>query len=115
MSFIDQMMSEGFGVESIGRVLREQCVQIAARTHRVWRQGRVSTRTVTDAVVEEVVRGSVDRWRERLGRSAARSVRERPHELAGGRRSRKLCEGTAPRFRMDAPRMPPSTAPIWRG
>ena len=38
------------------RVLRQQGVQIAARTYRAWRQERVSHRTITDAIVEDAVR-----------------------------------------------------------
>lgn len=56
MGFIDQLRSEGFAVESICRVLKEQGVKIAARTYRSWRQGRVATRTVSDALVMDVVR-----------------------------------------------------------
>jgi transposase InsO family protein len=56
MGFIDQMRSEGHAVESIIRVLREQGVQVAARTYRAWRQGRVAARTVTDAMVVDAVR-----------------------------------------------------------
>lgn len=56
VGFIDQMRAEGHAVESIIRVLREQGVQIAARTYRAWRQGRVSARTVTDALVLDAVR-----------------------------------------------------------
>ena len=56
MGFIDQLRSQGHAVESICRVLREQGLQVAARTYRAWKQGRVSARTVTDAVVADAVR-----------------------------------------------------------
>ncbi|MDE0547660.1 IS3 family transposase [Microbacterium sp. C7(2022)] len=56
LGFIDTMRAEGHAVESIIRVLREQGCQIAARTYRAWRQGLVSTRTVTDALVVDAVR-----------------------------------------------------------
>ena len=56
MGFIDQLRSEGFAVESICRVLKEQGVKIAARTYRSWRQGRVATRTVSDALIMDAVR-----------------------------------------------------------
>jgi transposase InsO family protein len=53
MGFIDQMRAQGFAVESVCAVLREQGVQVAARTYRAWKQpGRqVAGRTVSDAVV----------------------------------------------------------------
>ena len=62
MGFIDQMRSEGFAVESIIRVLREQGVKIAARTYRAWKRGRVAVRTVTDAIVVDAVRDAA--WRD---------------------------------------------------
>ena len=55
--FIDQMRAEGFAVESICRVLREQGCQIAARTYRSWRTKPVATRIITDARVVDKVRG----------------------------------------------------------
>jgi len=56
MGFIDQMRAHGFAVESICRVLREQGCQVAARTYRAWKAGRVAARTVSDARVVDVVR-----------------------------------------------------------
>ncbi|MQW77526.1 IS3 family transposase [Nocardioides sp. dk4132] len=58
MGFIDAMRSQGYAVESICRVLREQGCQIAARTYRSWKQaGRVvAARTVSDAYVVDAVR-----------------------------------------------------------
>jgi putative transposase len=60
MGFIDTMRSEGFAVESICAVLREQGVQVAARTYRAWRTpGRqVAARTVSDAVVVDALIGA---------------------------------------------------------
>jgi putative transposase len=53
MGFIDQLRGRGFPVESVCHVLREQGVQVAARTYRAWKQpGRpVATRTISDAMV----------------------------------------------------------------
>ena len=56
MGFIDTMKTEGHAVESVCRVLREQGCQIAARTYRAWRLGRVAARTVSDARVVDAVR-----------------------------------------------------------
>ena len=56
MGFIDQMRAEGYAVESILRVLREQDVKIAARTYRAWRKPRIAHRTITDAMVVDAVR-----------------------------------------------------------
>ena len=51
MGFIDTMRGEGFAVETVCAVLREQGVQVAARTYRSWRtpDRQVAERTVTDA------------------------------------------------------------------
>jgi len=52
MAFIDGMRSAGHAVESICRVLTEHGCPVAARTYRVWKQGRpVSARAVRDAHV----------------------------------------------------------------
>lgn len=53
MGFIDTMRGEGFAVETVCAVLRQQGVQVAARTYRSWRtpDRQVAARTVTDALV----------------------------------------------------------------
>lgn len=58
VAFVDQRRAEGFAVESICRVLREQGCQVAARTYRSWRAPSrpVSERTVGDALVIDAVR-----------------------------------------------------------
>lgn len=56
MGFIDSMRSQGHAVESTCRVLTEHGCPVAARTYRAWKQqGRVATRTVTDAVVVDAL------------------------------------------------------------
>lgn len=45
------MRDEGFAVESICRVLREQGVQVAARTYRYWKKAAPATRIVSDAQI----------------------------------------------------------------
>ena len=58
MAFIDDQRAQGHAVESICRVLREQGLQIAARTYRAWSKANqaVAARTVTDAIVVDAVR-----------------------------------------------------------
>lgn len=59
-AFIDEMRAEGYAVESILRVLRQQGLQIAARTYRAWkRPARIADRTVTEAMVEGKIRDLV--------------------------------------------------------
>ncbi len=57
--FIDTMRAEGYAVESICRVLREQGCQVAARTYRSWRGAGPAARTITDAHVVDAVRSIV--------------------------------------------------------
>jgi putative transposase len=57
--FIDTMRAEGYAVESICRVLREQGCQVAARTYRAWRGAGPAARTITDAQVIDAVRTAV--------------------------------------------------------
>jgi transposase InsO family protein len=58
VAFVEEMRAEGFAVESICRVLREQGCQVAARTYRSWRVSSrtVAGRTIGDALVIDVVR-----------------------------------------------------------
>ncbi len=58
MGFIDTMRGEGFAVETICAVLREQGVQVAARTYRAWTSPTrvLAARTVSDAVVVDTMR-----------------------------------------------------------
>lgn len=58
------MRAEGFAVESVCRVLREQGVRIAARTYRAWKTRQVAARTVTDALVADAVRDAA--WTTRM-------------------------------------------------
>lgn len=56
MGFVDTTRSEGHAVESICRALREQGCQVAARTYRSWRRGKVAARTISDAHIVDTVR-----------------------------------------------------------
>ncbi|WP_341361322.1 IS3 family transposase [Georgenia sp. M64] len=58
VAFIDQMRAEGYAVESVCRVLREQGCQIAARTYRACKRANqpVAARTISDAQVLDTVR-----------------------------------------------------------
>ena len=51
------MRAEGYAVEPILRVLRQQGLKIAARTYRAWKNpASIAARTVTDALVEDKIR-----------------------------------------------------------
>lgn len=86
LAFIDQLRSQGHAVESVCRVLREQGVQIAARTYRAWRQPdrSVAARTVTDAEVVDAVRDAA--WT--TGQDGVRRLA--PEGLYGRRKMRAL-------------------------
>lgn len=56
-AFVDEMRAEGYTVESILRVLRQQGLQIAARTYRAWKSPvSIAARTVTHVLVEDKIR-----------------------------------------------------------
>ena len=59
MNFIDTLRTNGYAVESICRVLRDQGCKIAARTYRAWRSRKPAARTVSDARVVDAVRSTV--------------------------------------------------------
>lgn len=50
------MRAKGFAVESVCAVLREQGVQVAARTYRSWSGRAAAARTISDAVVVDAIR-----------------------------------------------------------
>ena len=58
MAFIDDQRAQGYAVESICRVLREQGLAIAARTYRAWKRANrpVADRVHSDAQVLDAVR-----------------------------------------------------------
>lgn len=92
LGFIDELRSEGHAVGSIIRVPREQGVKIAGRTYRAWRQGRVSLRTVTDALVLDAVRDAAWAVEERVDRGLRR--RMTPEGLYGRKKMTALIRRT---------------------
>lgn len=93
MGFIDQIRAEGHAVESIVRVLREQGLKVAARTYRTWRQGSISVRTVTDALVLDAVRDAA--WRVEVLPDGTAHRRMTPEGLYGRRKITALIPRTA--------------------
>jgi len=55
VAFIDEQRAKGRAVESVCAVLREQGVQVAARTYRAIRRREPSLRTRGDAVVVDAL------------------------------------------------------------
>ena len=82
LAFINEMRAEGYAVESILRVLRQQGLKIAARTYRAWRRpARIAARTVTDALVEDKIRALAWKVNEATGQ-----VEMTPEGLYGRRK-----------------------------
>ena len=92
MGFVDQMRADGFAVESICRVLREQGVQIAARTYRSWRNPVIALRTFNDAMVIDAVREAA--WEVVTDSTGARR-RMRPEGLYGRKKMTAFIRRTA--------------------
>jgi len=54
------MRAQGFGVEPVCAVLREQGCQVAPRTYRAWKKSLPSDRTVSDAYVTHAILATKD-------------------------------------------------------
>src|SRR5699024_994746 len=68
-------MAEGYAVEAILRVLRQQRLQMGARTYPAWRRpARIAARTVTDARVEDEVRDRA--WKASPGTGPREKTRD---------------------------------------
>ncbi|MGL3804614.1 IS3 family transposase [Paeniglutamicibacter sp. R2-26] len=79
--FIDEQRAEGFAVESICAVLREQGVQVAARTYRAWKTRPPALRAIEDAKAIDTLRGL-----------SYRDAKRRPRpEILYGRRKMTAC------------------------
>ena len=92
IAFIDEMRAQGFAVESVCRVLREQGLQIAARTYRSWKSGPAADRTVTDAVVVDKVRDAA--WTAVIGPDGVQRRQLAPEGLYGRRKMTALLHRT---------------------
>lgn len=92
MGFIDQMRAEGHVVESVVRVLREQGVKIAARTYRAWRRPRLAARTITDAMVIDVVRDAA--WTTVIDAAGVERRKMTPEGLYGRKKMTALIRRT---------------------
>jgi putative transposase len=88
LAFIDEQRGEGWAVESICRVLREQGVEIAARTYRAWKQGLVADRTHSDAIVLDAVRDTA--WVTVAGTDGLKRRQLTPEGLYGRRKMTAL-------------------------
>lgn len=92
-AFIDELRAEGYTVESICRVLREQGLQVAVRTYRSWTRAhtRVADRTISDAQVEDLVRDLA--WTRDPDTGSRRLL---PEGLYGRRKMTALVRRTLP-------------------
>ena len=68
LGFIEGQRAKGRAVESVCKVLREQGVQIAARTYRAWKHASPSSRDLTDAVIVDVLRTKIGKPEGMYGR-----------------------------------------------
>ncbi len=84
IAFIDEQRAQGVAVESVCRVLRDQGVQIAARTYRHWVSGHVAARTVSDAIVVDAIRDLA--WSTQTGPDGRERRQLTPEGLYGRRK-----------------------------
>lgn len=96
VAFIDECRRAGHAVESICRVLTEQGCQVAARTYRAWKQASrpVAARTVSDAVVTDLVRDLA--WTIDTDGPLAGVRRLTPEGLYGRRKMTRLVRRVLP-------------------
>lgn len=62
------MRAQGFGVEPVCAVLREQGCHLAPRTYRAWRQALPSDRSIRDAYLTYALRETIDKPEGLYGR-----------------------------------------------
>jgi putative transposase len=61
LGFIEDQRAQGRSVGSVCTVLREQGVQVAARTYRAWKRAQPSTRDMEDAeIIDAILTARVD-------------------------------------------------------
>ncbi len=91
VSFIDEQRAKRRAVESICQVLREQGVQVAARTFRAWKHAHPSARDLTDAVIIDELLASVGTPEGMYGRRKMLAhLRRRGHDVSGRRVDRLM-------------------------
>jgi transposase InsO family protein len=77
------MRAQGYGVEPICAVLREQGCQVAPRTYRAWKKRAPSKRIITDAYVTDALLDTVDEPEGLYGRRKMTShLRRSGHQVA---------------------------------
>ncbi|MDV8009376.1 IS3 family transposase [Rhodococcus sp. IEGM 1318] len=83
VQFIDDMRAQNFRVESIGRVLTAQGIQVAPRTYRNWKTASPSARTITDAHLTEELRSTIGTAEGLYGRRKMTArLRRKGHHVA---------------------------------
>ena len=108
LAFIEEMRAEGCAVESILRVLRQQDLQVAARTYRSWkRPARIAARTVIDALVEDKIRAPAWKVNEATG-----VVQMIPEGLHGRRISPTSAHGRSSSTSRSSWTCSPSVSPV---
>ncbi len=90
VAFIDEQRTLGRAVESICQVLREQGVQVAARTYRSWRCAAPSDRDFDDAVVIDALLKTVGTAEGMYGRRKMTAFLHRQGHQVSKRRVDRL-------------------------
>lgn len=91
VAFIDEQRGKGRAVESICRILREQGVQVAARTYRAWRTATASDRDLADAVVIDALLSTIGTVEGMYGRRKMVALfRRQGHDVSARRIDRLM-------------------------
>jgi len=91
VGFIDEQRAKGRAVESVCEVLREQDVQVAARTYRAWKRAQPSRRDLADAVIIDALLATVDTPEGMYGRRKMTAyLRRQGHDVSQRRVDRLM-------------------------
>jgi transposase InsO family protein len=91
VAFIDEQRAKGRAVESVCVVLRQQGVQVAARTYRAWKRGRACDRTRADAIVLDALIATAGTPEAMYGRRKMTALlRRRGHQVSKRRVDRLM-------------------------
>jgi putative transposase len=91
VSFIDEQRAKKRAIESICEVLRQQGVQVAARTYRAWKRAQPSARDRADAVIIDELLATVGTPEGMYGRrKMVAHLRRRDHDVSGRRVDRLM-------------------------
>ena len=91
VAFIDEQRTKHRAVESICQVLREQGLEVAARTYRAWKRSEASTRDRADAIIIDALLATATMPESMYGRRKITAfLRRQGHDVSARRVDRLM-------------------------